>query len=196
MTFDDFKGLIGLTFRNPQAAARALIDGNWPVSARWMALIVAVALSVILSWLVALMFTGVGDQAAGALMAGSPLAMAGIQIAAITLAAALMAAVGQMFGGHGRFEDALLLAVWIEFLLLIVQAAQVALLLLLPAAGAVMGGLAIALFLWLMVQFTKELHGFQSSLKVLLGLIGTAFAVGFVLSFIAAAFGLLPEIAP
>lgn len=196
MTFDDFKGLIGLTFRNPQAAARFLIDSDWPVPARWMALIIAVSMSVILSWLAALMLAQPGGDAMTTMMRGSPLVMAGVQMVAIVIAATLMAGVGRMFGGHGRFEDALLLAVWIEALLLIVQVAQLLLVLIIPAAAALLGGLVIALFLWLTVQFTKELHGFQSTLKVLLGLIGAALVAGFLLSFIAAAFGLLPEITP
>ena len=42
MSFDDFKALVGLSFRDPQAAAHLLMAQDWPVSARWMALFAAV----------------------------------------------------------------------------------------------------------------------------------------------------------
>lgn len=61
-----------------------------------------------------------------------PLVLAGMQLVAIVLGAGLMAGVGRMFGGHGRFEDALLLTVWIEVMLLVVQLAQIVLSLALP----------------------------------------------------------------
>ncbi|KTF07440.1 Cytochrome c-type protein, partial [marine sediment metagenome] len=100
---------------------------------------------------------------------------------------------GRMFGGHGRFEDALLLTVWIEVMLLVVQLAQIVLSLALPGLAGILGIIAVALFLWLTVQFTKALHGFTSGPKVLLVMFGTLLVMGFVLSFFMAALGLMPE---
>ena len=68
-----------------------------------------------------------------------------------------------------------------------------ALSLILPGVAGLLGLAAVVLFLWLTVQFTKALHGFRNSVKVALGLLGTAFVAGFVLSLIAAALGILPE---
>ncbi|WCR11750.1 YIP1 family protein [Paracoccus stylophorae] len=195
MTFDDLKSLVGLTFRHPEGAARTLMALNLPLSARWMALLLAVSVSALLAWTSAQMFPLPEGEAGGVLvLTTQPLAMAGIQMAAIVLAAGLMAGVGRMFGGEGRFEDALLLTVWIEVVLLLVQLVQLLLSLILPGLAGLLGILAIAVFLWLTVQFTKALHDFRSGPKVMLGLFATALAVGFVLSFLAAAFGLLPEV--
>ncbi|MDP5306366.1 Yip1 family protein [Paracoccus spongiarum] len=196
MTFDDLKSLVGLTFREPQAAARALIRLDLPVSARWMALLVAVAVSAMLAWLSSQLFPLPEGGPAVLSVTGQPLAMAGMQLVAVVLASGLMAGVGRLFGGQGRFEDALLLTTWIEVVLLLVQLAQVVASLALPPLSGFLGILAIALFLWLTVQFTKALHGFHSSAKVLLVLIATAFLAGFVLSVIAAALGLFPEMTP
>jgi hypothetical protein len=197
MNFDELKGLIGLTYRDPQQAARILLAQGWPVSARWMGLVLAVSVSAILAYLSAQLFPApeLDPEVAPVLnLTYMPLALAGMQIVAVTLAAGLMSGVGRMFGGRGSFEDALLLTVWIEIMLLLVQVVQVILSLFLPGAAGILGIAAIALFLWLTVQFTKELHGFSSSLKVTMGLFGTALAAGFLLSFIAAAFGLFPEV--
>lgn len=197
MNFDDLKALVALTFRNPQGAAQALMALNLPISARWMALLLAVAVSALLAWISAQLFPlPEGTPAPSGVFAlmDQPMALAGIQLAAIVLAAALMAGVGRLFGGQGRFEDALLLTTWIEFVLLLVQFGQVVASLILPPLSGILGMLAIAIFLWLTVQFTKALHGFRSSAKVLLAMFATALAAGFVLSFLAAAFGLLPEV--
>lgn len=197
MNFDDLRTLLGLTFRNPDAAAKALIASDWPMSARWMALLVAVSASAILAWISAQIFPVPADEQLPMLsLTAQPMAMAGLQLVAVVLAAGLMAGVGRLFGGHGRFEDALLLSVWIEVVLLILQVAQVVTSVILPPVAGILGIFAIALFLWLTVHFTKALHGFASAAKVLLGLIATAFVAGFALSFLAAAFGLFPEVSP
>ncbi|MCG6110798.1 MAG: YIP1 family protein [Paracoccus sp.] len=193
MTFDDFKALARQTLRNPEQAARWLIGQGWPMQVRWMALVLAVSLSGVLAFVSTLLFPIPEGQATILPIAGQPLVLAGMQLVAIVLGAGLMAGVRRMFGGHGRFEDALLLAVWIEAMLLIVQAAQIVVSLILPPLAGILGILAIALFLWLTVQFTKALHGFTSGPKVLLVMFGTLMAMGFVLSFFMAALGLMPE---
>ena len=194
MTFDEFKAMVGLSFRDPQAAAHRLMAQDWPIQARWMALLAAVSVSAVLASLAAMLFSTPAANEADVVMLGrQPMVLAVMQMGAIVLAAGLMSGVGRMFGGGGRFEDALLLTVWIEVLLLLVQAAQLVLSLVLPGVAGLLGLASIVLFLWLTVQFTKALHGFSSSAKVALGLIGTAFVAGFLLSLIAAALGILPE---
>lgn len=195
MTFDDFKALTRQTLRNPEAAAHWLMGQGWPMQARWMALVAAVSVSGVLAYVSSLAFPMPEGEDVPAMMGlgRQPLVLAGMQLAAIVLGAGLMTGVGRMFGGHGRFEDALLLTVWIEVMLLMVQLAQIVLALALPALAGLLGILAVALFLWLTVQFTKALHGFTSGPKVLLVMFATLLAMGFVLSFFAASLGLLPE---
>ena len=194
MTRDDFKTLAVQTLRQPEEAARWLIALNLPMPVRWMALVLAVALSGILAFGATAILGGPQDDAAPVMaITGQPLVLAATQLVAIVLGAGLMAGVGRMFGGQGRFEDALILTVWIEVMLLMVQLAQIVLSLALPALAGMLGILAVALFLWLTVQFTKALHGFTSGPKVLLVMFGTLLVMGFILSFFMAALGLMPE---
>lgn len=193
MSSDDFKALIRLTFREPEQAAHWLMAQGWPMSVRWMALALAVSVSGLLAWVSMQIYGGAEEGQPGLLAGQQPLVLAGLQFAAVVVGASLMASVGRMFGGHGRFEDALLLAVWIEAILLMVQAVQVVLSIILPPFAAILGILSIALFLWLTVQFTKALHGFTSAPKILLVMFATLLALGFVLSFFAVALGILPE---
>lgn len=193
MTTDDFKALVRQTFRNPEDAARWLIAQNWPMQARWMALVTAVSISGVLAYLSVQLFPIPEGETPILPLGQQPLVLAGMQLFAIIVGAGLMAGVGRMFGGHGRFEDALLLAVWIEVMLLIVQVLQIVFTLILPPLAGMLGILAIALFLWLTVQFTKALHGFTSAPKILLVMFATLMVMGFVLSFFMAGLGLMPE---
>ncbi|WP_282603728.1 Yip1 family protein [Paracoccus sp. PARArs4] len=194
MSFDDFKHLVRTTFRDPDAAARQLMGLDLPMQARWMALVLAVSVSALMAFLVSSIFPAPeGAEAPMLSVVRQPLMLAAMQMAAIVMGAGLMAGVGRIFGGRGTFPDALILTVWIEVLLLIVQAAQVVLSLAVPPLASIAGIMAIALFLWLTVQFTKALHGFTSGPKVLLVMFVTLIAMGTVLSFLAAALGLMPE---
>lgn len=196
MSFDQLKALIGLTLRNPEAAAGVLMGSRLPMQARWMALFLAVSLSAMLAWLSSQLFPLPEGEAVAVLsLTMQPLVMASMQLCAIVIAAGLMAAVGRLCGGQGNFADALLLTVWIEVVLLVLQAVQIVATVILPPFAGLLGILAVALFLWLTVHFTKALHGFRSGFKVLVGIVATAFLAGFALSVIAAALGLFPEVA-
>ncbi|WP_255330050.1 YIP1 family protein [Paracoccus albicereus] len=186
-----------LTLRSPAEAARALIARNLPMNTRWMALIVAVSLSALMNWVLTRMLAPeVSPEAAAAspmmTLSSQPLLLAAMQFGAVVTTAALMDGVGRVFGGRGNFADALLLVTWIEVMLLVVQILQVVFLMILPPLAALMGLIALVLFVGLTVIFTKTLHGFESTLKVVFGVLMTAIAAVFVLSFIAAAFGVLP----
>ncbi|WP_111558574.1 YIP1 family protein [Paracoccus sediminilitoris] len=194
MTFDDFRALVRLTLRDPERGAHMLMGLHLPMAVRWMALLLAVSVSGLLAYLAAMLFpVPEAETPPMYSMVQQPLVMAGMQMVAIVIGAGLMTGVGRMFGGQGNFADALLLTVWIEVMLLLIQVAQIILSLALPALSGLLGLLAIAMFLWLTVQFTKALHGFASGPKVMLGLFATLLAMGFLLSFFAASFGLLPE---
>lgn len=194
----DITALVGLTLRSPAAAGREVLEADLPLPARWALAVLVVALAAILAWVAAAMMPDApeGEASAFAWIGQQPLLTAGFQLAALTITAALMSGVGRLFGGEGRFEDALILTVWLEAILLLVQLLQIVLI---PFSGdlAAMLGLAAAgMFFYLTVQFTKLLHGFRNGWKVLLVMLATMLALGFVLSFIAAAFGLMPEVQP
>ncbi len=173
----DLRGLVRLSFAEPEAGFRAVQGLNLPMDARWMLVAAAVLAGVVLAYLLPVM-AGQTDEIP------SPLTATAIQAGMNLLAIFLLTHVGRMFGGTGRFEDALLLVGWLQLLMVGMQAIQVAVMLILPPLGGLVLILAIAAFFWLFSGFTCALHGFQSRLLVLVGGFGTLFAVAFVLSFI------------
>ncbi|MFV0303667.1 MAG: Yip1 family protein [Paracoccus sp. (in: a-proteobacteria)] len=194
----DIRALIGLTLRSPLAAGREVLAADLPMPVRWASAVLVVSLAAILAWITAAMLPQApeGTPAPFAWIGRQPLLLAGFQLVALTITAGLMSGIGRLFGGEGRFEDALILTVWLEAILLLVQALQIVLMLFSSDLAAMLGLVAAGMFFYLTVQFTKLLHGFRSGWKVLLVMLGTMLALGFLLSFIAAAFGLMPEVQP
>jgi hypothetical protein len=87
-------------------------------------------------------------------------------------------AVGRWRGGRGELPDAVILIAWLQFIQLLVVAAQILLMIVLPAVAPVLEIAGVILFLWLLVNFVAEMHGFRSLGLVFLGVIITF--VGFV----------------
>ena len=87
-----------------------------------MALAVVVALSAILGTLAMQIFPELAEGGLG-IPVLSPLARVALQTGGMVLTAWLIATVGRAFGGQGDFPDALLIVIWLEFLLLVAQAA-------------------------------------------------------------------------
>ncbi|MCV2448632.1 MULTISPECIES: Yip1 family protein [unclassified Paracoccus (in: a-proteobacteria)] len=195
MTSGDLGDLVVLTLRRPEAALQVLRRLALPMSARWTLLLLAVTLSTLLACLSLMLFPVEFDNALSRLLS-HPLTLAGVQFGAMVVSALMMAQVGRWFGGQGDFADALLVVAWVELLLVGLQAVQLVMTLLFPATAALLSILAFGLFLYLAVTMTKALHGFTSTAKVVVGLVGSLFVLGFVLSLFAAAFGIVPEVTP
>ena len=134
-------------------------------------------------------------------MTGSPIRMAMIQGIGILFVAGAVTHIGRVFGGKGQFIDALLLVVWVETVLLVIQYLQLALWLfvfpILPASislflSMMTGLLSMVVLFWMLVGIIKGLHGFTSTPAVLLGMVATMFGAGTVLLLVLTVLGIAP----
>lgn len=89
-----------------------------------------------------------------------PFLHAAILFASLALSAAALQVGGRMLGGRGRFEEALLLVVWLEVVSISVQAVVLVVALIVPPFAGVLGLLGVAILLWCLVHFNRALHGF------------------------------------
>lgn len=172
--------LARLTLEDPRAATRALLAEGVPMPARTAGLLLVAVVSALLASLQ----LGLNPQPmdpVSALMLASPFRAAVVQWAFLALSVLLIHRVGRAFGGRGSFADSLLVVVWLQVLMLVVQALQLVTGILIPPLGGLIGLAGLVLFLWLMTCFIAELHGFASRGKVFLGMVVTAFAAGMVL---------------
>ncbi|MBB1490340.1 MULTISPECIES: YIP1 family protein [unclassified Paracoccus (in: a-proteobacteria)] len=185
--------LMRLTVRDPQTGFRMLQARPWGPGDRWALVFATAAASAVLSWMGAALMSG-PEGGAGVLgmLTASPISMASVQVVSAAFGAYLLAEVGRIFGGTGKFADALLAVGWIEAIMVALQTIQLAVTLILPPLGALVGIATLLLAAYLMVALTMAVHGFRNALMVVMGILGTIMLTSFLLSILAATLGVLP----
>ncbi|WBU54126.1 Yip1 family protein [Paracoccus sp. SCSIO 75233] len=191
----DLVSLARNTFRAPDLAMRHLRALDLPLAARWMALILSVALSTLLTAMSLALFPA-GIPLVLVLLVQSPIQFALLQLGGLAICVFLLSSLGRMLGGRGDFADSLLVVAWVQLLYVVIQAAQLVLMLVLPLVASLFGMVATVIMFWITVRLVRALHGFSNSFLVFLGLLAGILLAVFLLSFIAAVLGLIPEIPP
>lgn len=171
------------TVVNPPKGVSRLLALNPPLQARWIGLGIVMALSAVLATLSQMMLAVATDDQIT--VAPAPVAMVLVQGILLVYGAWAMAFFGRRFGGTGQFADALLLVVWMEFVLIIGQAVQLVLMVLFPLSALVLTIALVGLMFWLLVRFTAALHGLTNLALVAFGVlvvfVGSALIFGVVL---------------
>lgn len=190
LTLGNLLRLARETVSNPQEGAATVLSIAPARQALWMMFALVVVLSLLLREGVMLLTdlpTGgpiMGPMQNSSLMLG--LVMAGFLF--ITIHA--VHRIGQFFGGSGSFEEAALLVIWLQFILICVQVIQIATLFILPPLASLITILAIGLYVWLLVNFIAVLHGFTSLGLVFVATLLSAFGLLFVFSLVLTLLGL------
>ena len=184
--------LMRMTVRDPQAGFRILQARPWGPGDRWALVFATAAASAVLSWLGAALISGGAEAGLLGMLSASPISIASVQVVSAAFGAYLLAEVGRIFGGTGRFPDALLAVGWIEAIMVGLQTIQLAVTLILPPLGALVGIATLLLAAYLMVALTMAVHGFRNPLLVVMGILGTVMLTSFLLSILAATLGVLP----
>jgi hypothetical protein len=182
---DLLRDLVRQSFVEPRRAGERLIALAPPVEGRWLGMAAAILVGTLLAYLVPLLSGRIAEVP-------PPAVAVAVQAAANMLAVVLMAQVGRLFGGRGRFEDALLLVAWLQALMALVQIAQIVALIVMPPLASLILVLAVGLFFWLMVGFVQALHGFDNPFLVLFGALAALMTAAVVLSFVLIALGFEP----
>lgn len=121
-----------------------------------------------------------------------PLLATAIQGLFLILLAGGIATIGRRFGGRGGFDLVLVLVVWMEFVLVCLQAVQVLLLVVLPPLATLVGIAGFALFFWFLTAFTAEVHGFRSLPQVFMGLLVGLIVTALVAAVVFVFLGVMP----
>ena len=166
---------------NPAGAARYVMDLGLSVGQGLMALALTAVVATLLTALMQAFMGPVDDEAMQGLFS-RPFILALSQFGMMILGAALMWRVGQMFGGKGSFAQSLSLVAWLEVVLILLQLAQVVVLLALPVLSLPIGLASVFAFFYLFTHFTAALNGFTSLIKTFLAILGTALVVLFLAS--------------
>lgn len=175
------------TVQHPRAGARAMIDMGLPITIGGLALILMAVVSAGMAALLYAVFPIAADEAdaAGPQVAllkqilTNPLQLAMVQVFILAVGAFLIYRIGKVFGGAGRLPDAVALLAWLEFILLLLQVAQTVAMVFSPPMSEAIGLFGFVIFLWLLSNFTAELHGFSSVFTTFLGIVGSVIVLTF-----------------
>ena len=169
--------------REPREAASTLMSMGVPTPALWPAFGALVCLSVILSFLSGGL-EPVPDQASL-----SPLVLALSSAIAGAASVFLVWKIGAAMEGTGKFEEALLLTVFLQGMIFAGQLVEFLLFFFLPALSGLFSIAIIVLTFWINLNFIAALHGFASLWKSFGVLIMASLGVALILIFLMSLLG-------
>jgi hypothetical protein len=172
--------LAQLSLQDPRAATRALLAMDVPLSARSLGLLLMAVLSAVLMQIGFLIMPPGVDPLAN-FFAASPFRTAAVQWLILVLSVLFIHRIGRIFGGRGNLADTLLIVVWMQCLMLFVQAVLLVVLLIAPPFAALLNLGGLVFFFWVMTGLVAELYGFTSRGAVLAVFLAASFAFAVVL---------------
>jgi hypothetical protein len=191
----DLREMVLRTVFAPREVARELLAWNPPDAARWIGLLLVAVVSVMLGTLGEGMMTMLSRGKIP--FENMAFTLAPLQVVIPLIIAFQMGFMGRRFGGQGTFRDALLLTVWMQGVLTLLQAVQVVVMIFFPMTALfAITAMTIALLLYLLTNFTAALHGFENIVATAMGVIVTGFftvlLTALILTNILVSLGLVP----
>jgi Yip1 domain len=173
------RGLVGLSFREPRQAARAVLSLPLGDNGRWAAFALMAVVSAALMHVLSTLAPLEGD--AGEVIAPpGPFFWVFVVGGGMLVLTGATYGVGRLFGGKARPGDLAVLVAWLQALQLVIAVAQVATMVLLPILGGLIEIASLLAFLWLLSAFVTEAHGFRSMAAVAGGVVVTFFVLALV----------------
>lgn len=186
MTGSDLMALAREALTDPRRSGARFGAMQLPASVQAEALVLISVLSVLGIWVVSLL-SGGGLGAEDAFLP-MPFLLLAMQILAMLALATAVSVLGRLAKGQGDFAGSLRIVIWLQGLMVVVQAAQILLIVILPGLAGLVSLLAILAAGWVATGLIAGLHGFRSLPLTFLGMIGGIFVVAFVLSLLLAPF--------
>lgn len=179
-----------LSLRDPQGGARWVLAQGIPRGTAWELLVLVLVLSTALA--LAAEVVGLADPVLRDNEDGESFTfvLGLINMAVLTGAVFLIDGAGRMFGGKGDQAGAVMIVVWLQFILMLLQVVQYAALIALPPLAALISLFALIMVFWLPTNFIAELHGFTSRVAVFFGLMAISIVVLILVSIVLASLGL------
>jgi hypothetical protein len=174
-------GAARLSVERPRAGMRQILNLGLSPGEGWLALALMAVASTLMAEFNNLLSPYPSEPMVAAILA-TPIGLAVLQFVVMSCAATLMFVLGRWAGGTGRFGEGLVVVAWLQAILLLLQVVQMVVIMALPPLAAPFGLIGLALFGWLLTNFTAELHGFASLAKVFLGILAGLVGVSLLLA--------------
>lgn len=189
------------TLTLPHIAARRLIGLDLPPMVPVIAVLLFLAIQGAVWGIVTLGEPQVQEMALAtgetvSVERADPIELVSFLLLVTVLTIGLVYFVGRLWGGTGDFRTTVRVMAGLSCAALFLNSVLLVVIAVLPALG-LLALLALVIWnLWAQSHFIKELHGFQSPLKVFGGILLTQFAVAFLLAILLVMAGVVvPEVA-
>jgi hypothetical protein len=187
MTFSYMISAAWQSLFTPRAVAEQLLSAGFTRQAVLLGGAVVLILGAIFGTLTMALGPAPGGEDVAAISAFGLLIL---QVGGLFLTTFAAYGVGRLFGGEGSLDDVLLVVVWLNAVLLLLQLAQFAAALLAPGLADIIFIASFVLTVWLFVNFIAAAHRFTSVGKVFFGTLGALFAFSIVLTLLLPLFGI------
>ncbi|MDA5094849.1 Yip1 family protein [Aliiroseovarius sp. KMU-50] len=183
-------GMIVQTIPEPRKVARELFDLPVSRNARWLTLWLLLVAATILGVITHVIYPVRAEQFGPVL--ASPIALGVFEALFVIIGIFLIYLLGRLAGGQGSIDDAITVAIWLEFVLLTLQVASLVLSLFAPTLAGILMVMSSVLFFWILSHFIAECHGFKSAGLVFAAITTTLVLAILALSFLLALMGVQP----
>lgn len=184
--------LIADSFLRPRAAARQVLAQLPTMPVLLEAALAVTAVGMVLGFAAFRMAPDAIDSVSATVLR-MPLLGAAAQLAVMIVVVLLTVRVGRVFGGTGGVQGALALVVWLNSMMVLLQAVQLVALALVPMVAAAIAIVSIVWVLYAFACFVAELHGFRNTAVVLAGVLATSIVLMFGVAMLAAILGITPQ---
>ncbi len=181
------------TLFEPKKCLRIVLDIVITMPQLIQATVLVIVLSMIMP-IVTLMFQPSDVQEALSGLTSKPVSVFVVQLCVLGGSAFLIATIGRFFKGHGTFKECLTAMIWMQFVMILIQITQFLVGFISPQLSGLIFLISIGIMLYLIVHFISEIHGFTSTMSVLLGTLASIFGLSFIVSILLAVLGITPEV--
>lgn len=177
---------------HPRRAARRILAAGVPERLLVQGAVAIACAGVVLGFLALQLSPEAVDMVSAAIL-GNPLVGVAAQLAVMALIVVLTVQIGRLFGGSGGLSGALALVVWLNAMMVLIQAVQLVALALVPPVAALLAIVTVFWVLWTYASFVAELHGFQNPAIVLGVVMLTAIVLFIATAMLLAILGVTPQ---
>lgn len=189
MALETWGRLILESLLQPRDAARKVLAVRVGFDALLEAALAVTCIGMVLAFIAVRLSPGALDPSTTFVLA-NPLLGAAFQLCVLAAVVGGIVHVGRFFGGKGGVTGALATVVWLDFVMLLIQALQIGAIVLVPPIATFLSIAAVIWVIWAMACFVSELHGFQNPIVVMGGVVLSMavlfFGIALVLTFIGA----------
>lgn len=183
-----------LTLENPTEAAKHVLSTTLDREYLWSLLTLTSVLTVLMFLFMQMAFPAPPDAALTLPFLDSPLLFGLVMWGSLVLLVYCVHYIGQMFGGVGRFEQSIMLVIWVQFLLMVSQVAQLVVAIVSIPMAAFLGLGFFVFWVWIFASFVAVLHQFENRGLVLGGIamsfLGVLFGLSLLITIVALIFGI------